>query len=190
VRVDVRLEDVPQVAIGQPVSIETAALAAPLAGQVSWVTTRADIQKNTLQVKVAINNPPATITPEMLAQVTFVAPPQPESAAVADDPLRMLVPRALVVQGESGGAFLWVIHPHRNVAELRPVEIGKATAGDLIEIAAGVDPTAKLIVAGRESLTAGDRVRITGEAPSAIQGVGGPPTAAPASVAQAPSHTN
>ena len=66
VRVDVRLEDVPQVQIGQPVAIETAALAKPLTGEVLWVTTRADIQKNTLQVKVAITDPPAVITPEML----------------------------------------------------------------------------------------------------------------------------
>ena len=81
VRVDVRLEDVPHVQIGQPVEIQTAALAKPLAGEVLWVTTRADIQKNTLQVKVSITDPPQVITPEMLAQVTFLAPPQPEETA-------------------------------------------------------------------------------------------------------------
>jgi len=32
---------------------------APLTGEVLWLTTRADIQKNTLQVKVAIKDPPS-----------------------------------------------------------------------------------------------------------------------------------
>ena len=73
IRVDVRLEDVSHVRLEQPVTIETAALSTPLTGRVSWMTTRADIQKNTLQVKVAINDPPEVITPEMLAQVTFLS---------------------------------------------------------------------------------------------------------------------
>ena len=36
-------------------------------------TAQADIQKNTLQVKVAIDHPPPQIKPEMLARVTFLA---------------------------------------------------------------------------------------------------------------------
>ena len=105
VRVDVRLEDVPQVQIGQPVAIETAALRKPLEGKVLWVTTRADIQKNTLQVKVAINNPPLMITPEMLGQVTFLAAPQPtDTAKTKQQPLRLLIPRSLAT-GSEGSAF-------------------------------------------------------------------------------------
>jgi len=77
VRVDVRLEDVPQVQIGQSAIIETAALSKPITGTVISVTTLADIQKNTLQVKVAVNNPPAVIKPEMLGKVTFLAPASP-----------------------------------------------------------------------------------------------------------------
>ena len=45
VRVDVRLEDVPQVQLGQPTQIETAALTKSIAGEVISVTTQADIQK-------------------------------------------------------------------------------------------------------------------------------------------------
>ena len=66
VRVDVRLEDVPQVQIGQRASIETASVPDGLDGKVIWVTSKADIQKNTLQVKVAVIDPSDVIRPEML----------------------------------------------------------------------------------------------------------------------------
>lgn len=163
VRVDVRLEDVPQVRVGQPATIETAALTAPLSGIVSWVTTRADIQKNTLQVKVAIDNPPSVITPEMLGQVTFLAPPQESPTEDAEqDRLRLLVPRPLLVEASSGSA-VWVADTLRGVARLQPVQVGKAGTDQLVEVAAGIDPTMKLIVAGRESIIDGKRIRITGE---------------------------
>ena len=83
--------------IGQPASIETAAHGTAVEGEVLWVTTRADIQKNTLQVKVAINQPPAMITPEMLAQVTFLAPRQATdtTATRIRKPCDLLIPRVL-----------------------------------------------------------------------------------------------
>jgi len=166
VRVDVRLEDVPQVQIGQPASIETAALTQPVEGQVLWVTTRADIQKNTLQVKVAIVNPPAVVTPEMLAQVTFLAPHQAQPTDVADqEQLRMLVPRQLVI-GDGSTNHLWIVDATDNAAKRQPVQLGKAGTDQLIEVSQGLDPTSKLIVAGREGLSEGARIRIAGEEPS------------------------
>jgi RND family efflux transporter MFP subunit len=163
VRVDVRLEDVPQVRIGQPCTIECAALAQAVTGQVSWITTRADVQKNTLQVKVAIHDPPDVITPEMLGQVTFLAPPQPKSlAGEAEDPLRMLIPRSLVASTQGGGT-IWIVDPVDGTARQRSIQLGRAGTESLVEVAAGIDPTAKLIVEGRETLTEGARIRVTGE---------------------------
>jgi RND family efflux transporter MFP subunit len=163
VRVDVRLEDVPHVRVDQPVEIETAALGKPITGKVLWVTTRADIQKNTLQVKVAIDQPPEVITPEMLAQVTFLAPSQPvETANKEQDPLRMLVPRALVA-GSEGSSSVWIVDATSTVARQRTVQLGRAGTDQLVEVTEGLDPTTKLIVGGRESLTEGTRIRIVGE---------------------------
>lgn len=71
VRADVRLEDVSRVQIGQEVEIETPAAASPIKGRVITVTSFADIQKNTLQVKVSIEDPPEFVKPDMLVQVTF-----------------------------------------------------------------------------------------------------------------------
>jgi HlyD family secretion protein len=163
VRVDVRLEDVPQVQIGQPVAIETAALRKPMEGKVLWVTTRADIQKNTLQVKVAINNPPLMITPEMLGQVTFLAAPQATDAAKSkQQPLRLLIPRSLA-NGSEGSATIWVADFEKGVAHQQSVQLGRAGTDQLVEVTGGLNPTDKLIVNGREALAEGSRIRISGE---------------------------
>lgn len=163
VRVDVRLEDVPNVQIGQPTTIETAALKKPLQGEVLWVTTRADIQKNTLQVKVAIHDPADVITPEMLGQVTFLAPRQ----AVAEShekqqPLRMMIPGQLV-SGADSSSSVWVVDPTGKIARQVTIQLGRAKTDQLVEVTSGLTPTDKLIVGGRESLAEGSRIRIAGE---------------------------
>jgi multidrug efflux pump subunit AcrA (membrane-fusion protein) len=130
---------------------------------VLWVTTKADIQKNTLQVKVAINNPPAVITPEMLAQVTFIAPPQTSATANVDEPpLRLLVPRPLVASSDHG-ALVWIADNAAGVARQENVQLGRAGTDQLVEVVQGLDPTSKLIVTGRESLKVGARIRVVGE---------------------------
>ncbi len=161
VRVDVRLEDVPQVQIGQPTLIETAALSEPLAGKVISVTTLADIQKNTLQVKVAVNDPPEMLKPEMLGKVTFLAPPSPTTADDQEDsPLRLFVPQSLVTTTE-GETTVWVADLTASLARRKAVEVGRGTTDDgLVEITSGLQPTDKLIVAGRESVSEGSRVRV------------------------------
>jgi len=164
IRVDVRLEDVPQVQIGQPAIIETAALSEPITGEVISVTTLADIQKNTLQVKVAVHNPPAVLKPEMLGKVTFLAPPSPVVAdEQGDSPLRLFVPQMLVGATE-GGTTVWVADLTASLARRKSVEVGHGTTKDgLVEITSGLQPTDKLIVAGRESVREGSRVRVAGE---------------------------
>ncbi len=76
IRVDVRFEDIPKVGLGQPVKIDNPALATPISGRVLFISSEADIQKNTLQVKVEIESPPEFFKPEMLVDVTFLAPKQ------------------------------------------------------------------------------------------------------------------
>jgi hypothetical protein len=162
-RADVRLEDVPQAQIGQPVQIKTASSAQPLAGTVVAITSRADISKNTLEVKVAIDDPPSVIKPDMIAQLTFLAPEVPGRATDGDnDPLRMLVPRELVEETENG-TIVWAIDPAGNIARRRVVQLGQAGTGELIEVAQGLSPLDKLIVSGREGLADGSRIRVTGE---------------------------
>ena len=161
VRADVRLEDVPRVRPGQPVRIETpAAPGGPMDGEVLFPTSQTDIQKNTLQVKVAIKNPPATIHPDMLVQVTFLAPPS-ASPSPETGRLRLLVPRSLVESGE-GGAKVWVADLAEGVARRKAVKLG-AVAGELVEVTEGLTPADRLIAGGRDGLEDRTRIHVTGE---------------------------
>ncbi|MCP4192323.1 MAG: HlyD family efflux transporter periplasmic adaptor subunit [Planctomycetaceae bacterium] len=162
VRVDVRLEDVPQVRIGQPVSIQTVAAEVALAGEVLAVTTKADIQKNTLQVKVVIRSPPEVIKPEMLAKVTFLALPFRNDAEVrGNTPLRVFVPPSLVIK-DAGQASVWLADVTQSVAVLKQIKLGPGSPGqELVEVTEGLSATDKLIVTGQQYLVNGKRIRVS-----------------------------
>jgi RND family efflux transporter MFP subunit len=175
VRADVRLEDVPRVRPGQAVKVETpSAPVGPLDGEVLYATPLADVQKNTLQVKVALKSPPATVRPDMLVRVTFLAPPAPKSLGGESEPLRLLVPWSLVESGE-GGATVWLADRAAGVARRRAVRLGAAGTGDLVEVAEGLAAGDRLIAAGREGLRDGERVTVTDE--DAALGTSAPATA-------------
>lgn len=163
VRADVRLEDVPHVQPGQPVQIESAVLSQPLTGEVLTATSIADIQKNTLQVKVAIHQPPPVIKPDMLVQATFLAPERKaDKSEGREDPLRLLVPRPLVESGE-GGTTVWVADRLSGTARRQTVTVGKAGTDQLVEVVEGLNAMDKLVVGGREGLAHGDRIMVAGE---------------------------
>ena len=163
VRVDVRLDDVGKVTPGQKVKIDTAALpGTSLDGRVLGVTSQADMQKNTLAVKVAVHDPPAALKPDMLCQVTVLAPPLPATPVKEGaEPYRLLIPRQLVETSGEGGR-VWVADLLSGTARLRTVRLG-LSAGDLVEVVSGLGPTDRLIVGGREGLADGERVRVSGE---------------------------
>lgn len=159
VRADVRLDDVPQVLTGQAVRIETPASPVPLTGRVLVATALTDIQKNTLQVKLIIDDPPEVLKPDMLVQVTFLAPPRPNGDG--GTPLRLFAPRE-VVQGSGSDATVWLADQTSETARLRRVTVGSATSDGQVEITTGVNVGDRLIAGGRESLVDGARIRVTG----------------------------
>jgi len=165
VRVDVRFEDIPNVSLGQPVRIENPALASPLTGQVLFVSSEADKQKNTLQVKVAIPSPPPVFRPEMLVDVTFLAPKQPEQAPEPSQELRLYIPEQLIRQGD-GGAFVWIADQSERIARKTSVETGAVGSNGLIEITGGLEVSSRIIVSGSDGLQDGNRIKVTGEDPS------------------------
>ena len=154
VRVDVRLDDVAKVRPGMKARIETAAAAQPMEGEVLQATAQADIQKNTLSVKVAVLSPAEGLRPEMLCQVTFLAAAGPKQG---DAPSRLYVPRALVEDGR-----VWVADRAAGVARARIAKTGKV-ANELVEILSGLSAGERLIVSGREGLRDGTAIRVTAE---------------------------
>ena len=162
VRVDVRFEDIPKVSLNQPVEIDNPALSAPLTGTVLFISSEADIQKNTLQVKVGIPDPPPVFKPEMLVDVTFRAPKQLEQPSEPTQELKLYVLQQLVHQDEAG-SYVWLADQSDGVARKTIVQTGTVASNGLVEVTSGLNVASRIISSGSDGLRDGARVRITDE---------------------------
>jgi HlyD family secretion protein len=163
IRADVRLEEVPRVFPGQAVRIETPAVKGTMIGEVIAMTSLTDIQKNTLQVKIAVKTPPAVLKPDMLVEVSFLSPPTTrEKSSSSDGPLALVIPPDLVERhGEQ--SHVWIADRRDGTAQMRDITTGGTTPEGLLEVKSGLAAGDRLIVSGREGLQPGDRIRIVGE---------------------------
>lgn len=162
VRIDVRFEDLPRVGRDQPVQIDSPAWPEPLAGTVLFLTGFANIQKNTLEVKATLDDPPPVLKPEMLVDVTFLAPETESPDEESEEEYHLFVPRPLVQTGE-GGSFVWVADVAAGTARRVAVSLGPIQTPTLLEVTQGLSAGSRVIAGGRESLEEGDRIEITGE---------------------------
>jgi len=165
IRVDVRFEDLPQVQRGQPVQIESPAVPQPLQGTVLFLSSLADIQKNTLEIKVAIEDSPEVIKPEMLVDVTFLAPNTTGDRKISNESVHLFVPKNLVRQ-EGDRSFVWVADQQSGTARKTLVQTGTRGSRNLIEVTSGLTETSKLISSSTDGLSEQGRIRVTGESPT------------------------
>lgn len=158
VRIDIPLADAAKVGVGQPAEIVVEVLPDRVfRGQLTRVVNEADVQKNTLQVKVAIENPTRELKPEMLARARFLAR---ASATAGDERIeRFFIPRQ-AVRETAGGTWLWLADQTENVARRAPVQVGAARLDDAVEVTSGLRPGDRVIVESTRELSDGMRIRI------------------------------
>lgn len=167
VRVDVPLASAAGVGVDQRAEIVVDVLPQrTFRGRVTRVVHEADVQRNTLQVKVAIEDPAPELKPEMLARVRLLS--TAPAGREADQP-RLFVPESLLRYDASGQAQVWLIDQARRVAELRRVSVGAARVGRWVEVAEGLLPGDRLAAEGIERLRPGRRVRIVGEVATELE---------------------
>ncbi len=172
VRVDVPLVDAAKVGVGQPAEVIVEVLPDRVfRGRVTRIVNEADIQKNTLQVKVAIEDPSPEIKPEMLARARFFSVATTEEGQTAE---RVFAPESLLHRAGDDRAHVWIADQARQVAVRRAVTPGRATFDGWVEVRAGLQPGDRLIVDPPAGLADGRRVRIVGEVvPAGVTGKGG-----------------
>lgn len=158
VRTDVRLENVRDVVEGQPVTITSASLPEPVHGRVLQVTSSANVQKNTLEVKVAIDAAPPELRPEMIVAATFLALDGQAAESAVQVVRNLLVPRNLIENGPDGEQ-VWTVDAD-NRARRRVVKTGGTDDENSVIVTGGLNPADKLVDDGRSGLTDGQRVRI------------------------------
>lgn len=175
VRVDVPLADIGKIRIGAEADVVTEALPdVVLEGTVTRMVHQANIQRNTVQFKVAIKNPRELLKPEMLARVRFYggqdSGPRPfntdKDGTISDIGLRLLIPQsALIADGEKFRVWL-VQHDERagaTIAISRDVHISSNKNRGHVEVAQGVQAGDKVVVDPPAHLKDGVRVRVMGE---------------------------
>ena len=159
VRVDVPLADAAQVGIDQDTEITVDVLPdTRFAGKVTRIVHEADIQKNTLEVKVAIHDPISPLKPEMLARVKFLGRQSNEGGSTQ----RVFVPERVLQERATDTAKVWLITPGGR-ATMREISLGSSLQDGWIETISGLNPGDTLIAEGTKELKEGQRIRIIGE---------------------------
>ncbi len=159
VRVDVPLVDAAKVGVGQAAEVIVDVLPNQVfGGHVTRIVHEADVQKNTLQVKVAISDPSTAIKPEMLARARFLgsARANAESTTGAE---RLFVPRAALIERD-GQTVVWLADQAEDVARVRTVIAGRTTIDDWILVREGLRPGDRVIIDPPAGLTDEQRIRI------------------------------
>ena len=164
VRVDVPLADAAHIAIGQNAEITVEALPDQVfKGRVTRMVHEADLQKNTVEVKVAVENPVSVLKPEMLARVRFLADQNVQPSGAVRQ--RVFAPQELIVRDGEGGDSVLVISERsddRGRAERRSLSLGGTRVDGWVEVTSGLQP-GDLLILDRPDLEPGDRVRVIGE---------------------------
>lgn len=169
VRVDIPLADAAKVGVGHRAEVTTEALPDTVfRGIVTRRVDEANIQKNTVQVKVAIEDPSPVLRPEMLARVRFFSPGAGGgtgggAASVVPGTGRVFVPRDALHHVSNGQAHAWVVDRRGDTAVLRTVTLGGTVLDGWVEALSGLNPGDRVIVDGADRVREGTKVRVTGE---------------------------
>ena len=162
VRVDVPLADAAKVGVGQEARIIVGVLPdRTFNGKVTRIVNEADIQKNTLQMKVAIIDPSPQLKPEMLARVRFLESSPASTASPSSGGQMVFAPESLIDRG-GGMTMVWVVDPRKSVAEFRMIELGQARQDGWIVVTSGLQPGDRVIT-DPQGLKEGQKVRVVGE---------------------------
>jgi len=163
VRVDVPLADAARVGVGQAALVVVDVLPErEFVGRVTRLVHRADISKNTVQVKVAILEPLPLLKPDMLARVKFIAA-SAQGGVQGSAGLQVLVPAdAVRRQGERG--LVWRVDPRSSRLQRLEVSLGATRADGWVSVREGLQAGDVLVDQPGEELEEGRLVRPLEEA--------------------------
>jgi len=165
VRVDVPLSEAARVGVGQKVRVTVEVLREKVfEGVVTRIVNEADIQKNTLQVKVSLTAPAPELKPEMLARAQFIASESNTKNAVAKYRL-FILEDAIQKSGERG--IVWIVDKGRSTAIRREVTLGTTRQNGWLEVTQGLQLGDAVIVGDTSTLREGQSIRVQEESANA-----------------------
>jgi RND family efflux transporter MFP subunit len=164
-RIDVPLEEAAQLSLGQPVIVRSNLIPnREFEGFVTRIAGMADIQRNTLQVKVAVQEPDPRMRPEMLCRAEFLALPTTMGSSLrgASDGIQrvtVFVAEAALIERQGDRASVWSLDQTGEKAEKRSIRIGDLSREGHVEVVDGLRPGDPIILNPPTDLASGERVR-------------------------------
>jgi multidrug efflux pump subunit AcrA (membrane-fusion protein) len=180
VRVDVPLADTAKVSVGTRATVSTEALSdRTFSGVVSRVVHEANIQRNTVQFKVALDAPSPVLKPEMLTRVKLHAPAAasqrhsgggiggPSTGDGGGGDSLLLVPTAAVAAIGDGRGQVWVVDTSGGspVARRRDIMTTPAADEGFTAVTSGLRLTDRIILdpPAPPAIKDGTRLKVLGE---------------------------
>jgi HlyD family secretion protein len=161
-RIDVPLADASKLSLNQKVEIVCSILPElKFEGILTRISGEADLQRNTLQVKVRILNPDDRLRPEMLCRAKFLLNTENSKSKNSANSLGVFVPFTLKPENNQSIKELWIIGADGRSAELRKVRFGKEINNEYISVISGLNAGDLIILNPPSSLKSGDRIKIS-----------------------------
>ncbi|MDQ7784693.1 MAG: efflux RND transporter periplasmic adaptor subunit [Desulfomonilaceae bacterium] len=160
VRVDVPLSDAAKVSVGQQAEVTVEVLPdRHFSGTVTRVLHEANIQKNTLEVKVAVADPDPRLRPEMLARVKLLARPSPD----ADTHTHRVFAPENAIRGTGSNATAWtvrIVDRDRGIVLPVPVKLGTGKTDGWVDVLDGLQPGDLVVTSSVAELSNGKKVKV------------------------------
>ena len=162
-RIDVPLSEAAKINLGQMVEITSSILPEKVfRGKISRILGEADLQRNTLQVKVSLIDTHPRLRPEMLCRAKFFGMSSHNKEDSSQ--FKIFINKNLFKIGSEDSNSekeLWVISNNGKTCEKRRVSIGGTIRGQYISVVQGLLAGEAIILNPPEALENGDRVEIT-----------------------------
>lgn len=175
-RIDIPLEDASRVTIGQPVRIRTNFLPdSTFRGTISQIAGEADMQRNTLQVKVLLEDPDVRLRPDMLCRAEFFARNKPDGGAAAHsaaasqpspsrgERVEIYVPEAALMDSSGEAARVWKLNPDGSRVLQSKVTLTSTVREGYRQVSSGLQPGDQVVLNPPPDLREGERVRVIAE---------------------------
>jgi RND family efflux transporter MFP subunit len=164
VRVDVPLSEAGKMVVGQPTKITTAMLPGrTFEGRVISITGQADLQRNTLQAKVAIANPDPRMRPDVLCRVEFMGVPiMGTTDGVAAGGHSLWIP-AEALESDAAEQQIWVVDQLNGKVERRTIKLAATMKEGFRGVSTGVRANERVVVYVDGELAQGTRIKEIGK---------------------------
>lgn len=157
-RIDVPLSEAANMRTGQLVELSSDLLPEiSFQGTITRISGEADMQRNTLQAKVSIQNPDLRLRPEMLVRGKFFATGKSTATpSSGSDRLALYIPEAALIDEQT----VWVVNSHQK-AELRTIQLSSEKKDNHRRVNAGLRSGERVILPPHHQLKPGTRLKIS-----------------------------